>query len=149
MLFFLLLVLLLFLSLFLSWSFYSLFCVTMREQLVLCSYAEVRRSPLLQTIYPLLIVEDPLFVHFVCLKSVENIHFYVFLRQETDSTGSNYPIKIILWIFGVIASIKLLLKQTISSFFLSIGLRPIFQQWTTPHHLQAKTTWENLPQLCT
>ena len=31
-----------------------------------------------------------LFVHFVCLKSVENIHFYVFLRQETDSTGSNY-----------------------------------------------------------
>ena len=26
--------------------------------------------------------------------------------------------------------IKLLLKQTISSLFLSIGLRPIFQQWT-------------------
>ena len=33
-----------------------------------------------------------LFVHFVCLKSVENIHFYVFLRQEMDSTGLNYPI---------------------------------------------------------
>ena len=32
--------------------------------------------------------------------------------------------------------------------FLSIGLRPIFQQWTIPHHLQAKTTWESLPQLC-
>ena len=58
-----------------------------------------------------------LFVHFVCLKLVENIHFYVFLRQETDSMGSNYPIKTILWIFCVIASIKLLLKQTISSLF--------------------------------
>ena len=66
-----------------------------------------------------------LFVHFVCLKSVENIHFYVFLRQETDSMGSNYPIKIILWIFGVIASIKLLLKQTISSLF--------FVHWPKTH----------------
>ena len=48
-----------------------------------------------------------LFVHFVCLKSVENIHFYVFLRQETDSMGSIYPILVsscineiyLLWIF--------------------------------------------------
>ena len=90
-----------------------------------------------------------LFVHFICLKSVENIHFYVFLREETDSTGSIYPIKIILWIFGVIASIKLLFSNERSLHcFLSIGLRPIFQQWTIPHHLQAKTTRENLPQLC-
>ena len=66
-----------------------------------------------------------LFVHFVCLKSVENIHFYVFLRQETDSRGSIYPIKIILWIFGVIASIELLLKQTISSLF--------FVHWPKTH----------------
>ena len=66
-----------------------------------------------------------LFVHFVCLKSVENIHFYVFLRQETDSTSSNYLIKIILWIFGVIASIKLLLKQTIYSLF--------FVHWPKTH----------------
>ena len=66
-----------------------------------------------------------LFVHFICLKSVENIHFYVFLRQETDSTGSIYPIKIILWIFGVIASIKLLLKRTISSLF--------FVHWPKTH----------------
>ena len=86
-----------------------------------------------------------LFVHFICLKSVENIHFYVFLRQETDSTGSNFPIKIILWIFGVIASFSN--KRSLHC-FLSIGLRPIFQQWTIPHHLQVKTTWENLPQLC-
>ena len=66
-----------------------------------------------------------LFVHFICLKSVENIHFYVFLRQETDSMGSIYPIKIILWIFGVIASIKLLLKRTISSLF--------FVHWPKTH----------------
>ena len=66
-----------------------------------------------------------IFFHFICLKSVENIHFYVFLRQETDSTGSNYPIKIILWIFGIIASIKLLLKQTISSLF--------FVHWPKTH----------------
>ena len=66
-----------------------------------------------------------LFVHFVCLKSVENIHFYVFLRQEMVSTGSNYLIKIILWIFGVIASIKLLLKQMISSLF--------FVHWPKTH----------------
>ena len=89
-----------------------------------------------------------LFVHFVCLKSVENIHFYVFMRPETDSTGSNYLIKIILWIFGVIASIKLLLKQTISSLF--------FVHWPKTHistmdDTTASTSQNNMgepPQLC-
>ena len=88
-----------------------------------------------------------LFVHFVCLKSVENIHFYVFLRQETDSTGSNYPIdhSMDIWCHCIHQTAS----QTNDLFsFLSIGLRPIFQQWMIPHHLQAKTTWENLPQLC-
>ena len=66
-----------------------------------------------------------LFVHFVRLKSVENIHFYVFLRQETDSTGSNYLIKIILWIFRFIASIKLRVEQMISSLF--------FVHWPKTH----------------
>ena len=42
-----------------------------------------------------------------------------------NSTGLNYPVKIILWIFGVIASIKLLLKQTISSLF--------FVHWPKTH----------------
>ena len=51
-----------------------------------------------------------------------------------------YLIKIILWIFCVIASIKLLVEKRSLHCFLSIGLRPIFQQWTIPHHLQAKTT---------
>ena len=45
--------------------------------------------------------------------------------QETDSTGSNYLIKVILWIFCVIASIKLLLKQTISSL--------LFVHWPKTH----------------
>ena len=42
-----------------------------------------------------------------------------------DSTGSNYLIKIILWIFCVIASIKLLVEQTISSLF--------FVHWPKTH----------------
>ena len=81
-----------------------------------------------------------LLVHFVCLKSVENIHFYVFLRQETDSMGSNYSylIKIILWIFGVIASIKLLLKQMISSLF--------FVHWPKTHILTIDNTTPSTSQ---
>ena len=61
-------------------------------------------------------------------------------------TGLNYLIKIIRWIFCVIASIKLLVEKTISSL--------VFVHWPKTHILTMDDTTpstsqkENLPQLC-